>query len=136
MYNARLTGHLQTIERARLTLRLLRDPRVATWMKALLPVVAALYVLLPIDLIPDVILGLGQVDDLSILGVAVFAMTRLLPKFAPADVVAEHLDDLRGGRRAKRRAPEDVIDAEFSVVDRPASTSYEQARPTQRGNGT
>jgi uncharacterized membrane protein YkvA (DUF1232 family) len=50
---------------------------------ALAPLV---YVLSPIDLIPDFILGLGQLDDLGI----VFAGMRLFEAIVPDYVVQEH----------------------------------------------
>ncbi|MCC6790751.1 MAG: DUF1232 domain-containing protein [Thermomicrobiales bacterium] len=126
MHRARFDEHLQTFERARLTWRLLRDPRVSTWSKALLPIVAAAYVLLPIDLIPDVLLGLGQVDDASIIGIAIFAMTKLLPRFAPANVVAEHLAQMRDRRRDRGVAQPNVIDADFTVIDSSATRRHER----------
>ena len=42
------------------------NPQVPLWTKAI-PVVAVLYFLSPIDIVPDFILGLGQLDDLAIL---------------------------------------------------------------------
>ena len=121
---------LHTIERVRLTMRLLRDPRVAVWMKAMLPIVAALYVLLPIDLIPDFILGLGQIDDLSIIGVLLFAMTKLLPKLAPDVIVHEHLRELRSNGIFRRRGGDEVVDATFTVVDRQPSDNGKQSNQT------
>jgi len=50
----------------RLAWRLMREPRVALVAKAL-PVLAALYVVSPLDFIPDVLPVLGQMDDLGIL---------------------------------------------------------------------
>jgi uncharacterized membrane protein YkvA (DUF1232 family) len=125
---------LHTIERVRLTMRLLRDPRVAVWMKAMLPIVAALYVLLPIDLIPDVILGFGQIDDLSMIGVLLFAMTKLLPKLAPDGIVHEHLSELRDNRIFRRRRRDEVVDADFIVVDRPPSDYGKQSSQTRWEN--
>src|SRR3982750_4884841 len=68
-----------------LTWKLLLDKRVPTWMKLLLAI-PFLYVLSPIDIIPDFILGLGQLDDLGIilLGMRVFEM------IVPENIVAEH----------------------------------------------
>jgi uncharacterized membrane protein YkvA (DUF1232 family) len=108
---------LDGIERARLTWRLLRDPRVPMWTKLMLPAVAGTYLILPIDLIPDFFLGLGQLDDLSIIGITMFAMTRVLPKFAPATLVEEHLEDLRGGRRGRNRDEREFFDADYTVVN-------------------
>jgi uncharacterized membrane protein YkvA (DUF1232 family) len=113
-----IAGQLNGFDRLRLSWRPLRDERIATWMKALVPIIAAIYVLAPIDLIPDFILGLGQIDDLSVIGIAFFAMTRLLPKIAPREVVDEHLGDLRRGIRNPRTRG-NVIDTTFQIVDEP-----------------
>lgn len=111
---------LSAWQKARLTWRLLRDVRVSAWIKAVIPVVALLYLLSPIDAIPDVLLGLGQLDDIGFLGIAVFALTRLLPRLAPRDVVAEHVADItrrhdRGGNNAADG--QTVIDTSFRVID-------------------
>lgn len=80
---------------ARLYWRLFRDPRVSIWPKALLAV-GVLYVLSPLDLIPDVILGLGEVDDL----VVMIVLCRLFIYLCPPDVVRDHVrrldDESRG----------------------------------------
>lgn len=106
-------------QKARLTWRLLRDARVSTWIKAVIPVVALLYLLSPIDAIPDVLLGLGQLDDIGFMGIAVFALTRLLPRLAPRDVVAEHVDDItrRNRRGSTTTNGQAVIDTSFRVID-------------------
>jgi uncharacterized membrane protein YkvA (DUF1232 family) len=118
--NARpIDDQLNGFERLRLSWRLFRDERVPVWMKALVPIVATIYLLAPIDLIPDFILGLGQIDDLSVIGFAVFLMTKLLPRIAPRNVIEEHLADMRGGRRTRREGA-NVIDTTFQVVDEPA----------------
>ena len=38
------------------------------WMFLIVAIVMAAYMILPIDLIPDFITGLGQIDDVAILG--------------------------------------------------------------------
>ncbi len=76
----------------RLTLRLLRDRRVPLWSKAI-PVAAFAYVLLPFDFIPDIILIIGQLDDLTML----YAGFKLFRQFAPPHVVEEHLTALLNG---------------------------------------
>lgn len=100
--------------------RLLRDPRVAPRLKLVAPVIAAVYVLSPIDLVPDFLLGLGQLDDVGVLALVVIVLTRLLPRLADPEVLREHLGamDRRGtagdgsGRAA---ADERVVDAAYTV---------------------
>jgi len=79
------------IKEIRLAWRLLRDPRVPLWMKAI-PAGAVIYVLLPIDLIPDILLGLGQLDDIALL----IGGVRLFTSLAPHEVVEEHLAEIEG----------------------------------------
>ncbi len=71
----------------RLAYRLLRDPRVPV-RRRMVAAAALGYVVLPVDIIPDAIPGLGQVDDLVVVSVAL----RLLMDGAGPDVVAEHWD--------------------------------------------
>jgi uncharacterized membrane protein YkvA (DUF1232 family) len=68
-----------------LTWKLVLDNRVPLWMKALL-IIPFLYVLSPIDLIPDFIIGLGQLDDL---GIVLLGM-RLFESLVPDHIVQEH----------------------------------------------
>ena len=71
----------------KLVYRLLRDERVPARSKAVLVVVAG-YLVSPIDLIPDMIPGVGQFDDLL---VAAFALDQILNR-VPEQVVIEHWD--------------------------------------------
>lgn len=75
------------IRQFRLAWRLLWDSRVPIGTK-LVPLVAVLYILSPIDFIPDPILGLGQLDDLGILLLGVRLFTELIPK----EIVLQHLE--------------------------------------------
>ena len=81
----------QLIEQVRLSWALLLDSRVP-WVLKLIPLGAVAYVISPIDLIPDFLLGLGQLDDLGI----ILAALRVFNSMAPADIVAEHTHRLRG----------------------------------------
>jgi uncharacterized membrane protein YkvA (DUF1232 family) len=93
--------------------RLMGDPRVATAAKVIVPILAVLYVLSPVDLIPDVIPVLGQMDDLAILALAV----RLFIQLAPPQVVAEHRDDINGGGgRHSHSGDGETVDAEYRVI--------------------
>ena len=65
--------------------RLARDPRLARRYKLVL-LGAAAYLAMPIDLIPDFIPVLGQLDDALVVALALRAVVR----GAGADLVAEH----------------------------------------------
>ncbi|HSJ72281.1 MAG TPA: YkvA family protein [Acidimicrobiia bacterium] len=71
----------------KLLARLSMDPRVPIRRRAL--VVAALaYVISPVDLIPDFVPGLGRLDDVVLVAVAIDRML----SGADAAIVAEHWD--------------------------------------------
>jgi len=74
----------------RLYWRLLADRRVPLWPKAVL-VGALVYVASPVDLLPDVLPVLGQLDDLTLL----VLVGRSFLWWCPAEVVAEHMRALR-----------------------------------------
>lgn len=93
------------VDQIRLSWRLLRDPRVP-WVKNVIPALAALYVLSPIDPIPDFLIGIGQMDDLGVLIALTIATVRWLPRLAPDHVVAEHWATMH-----QRSAPESPSDA-------------------------
>lgn len=71
----------------KLLFKLLKDGRVPAAEKAML-IGTVVYVVSPIDLLPDFIPFLGQVDDLYLLALV---LLRLLSR-TPADVVDEHWD--------------------------------------------
>jgi uncharacterized membrane protein YkvA (DUF1232 family) len=103
-------------QQLRLTWRLLRDERVSP-LKYLLPALVTLYVASPVDPIPDFFLGIGQMDDLGLIIAALALVVRIIPKLAPADVVAEHAAAMSGARPATgATSPEDsFIDAPYTV---------------------
>ncbi len=107
--------------RAWLTWRLYRDPRVSPGLKRAITVGAFAYVVSPIDVLPDLLLGIGQVDDLGILVGLVFLLSNLLVKFAPEDVLSSYLDgtyrDTRGEATEARQPTDDDadIDVPFRV---------------------
>jgi uncharacterized membrane protein YkvA (DUF1232 family) len=79
----------QTIFRARLIWRLMRDGRVPLIWK-LIPVGGVAYILFPLDFIPDLIPVVGAMDDVGIF----LASLWLFVELCPADVVKEHWDEL------------------------------------------
>ncbi|SEM63765.1 Protein of unknown function [Stigmatella aurantiaca] len=60
----------------------LRDDRVPLWKK-LTGVLAVLYFLSPVDLIPDVLPLLGWLDDLGVLSAVAFYMVRQVQQHRP-----------------------------------------------------
>jgi len=90
----------QVLQQARLVLRLLGDRRVPIWPKLIIPATIA-YILSPIDLLSDPILGLGQIDDVAVLLIGL----KLFVELSPTDIVREHLNDLSS-----------VIDGSYRVV--------------------
>ena len=71
---------------ARLIWALARDPRVPTQQKLVLGAIAG-YLVFPIDIIPDFIPVIGQLDDL---GVLIFGLDFFI-RNAPKEVVEEHM---------------------------------------------
>ena len=109
-------------EHARLSWHLLRDARVAPVLKVIVPLVILLYLISPIDLIPDFLLGVGQLDDVGVFGAALLISIRLLPRLAPATVLSEHLQALGMVRtdpapRSDHRGGGTVVDAGYRVRD-------------------
>ncbi len=76
----------EIIQQIKLAYYLMLDPRVHPVVK-LIPVAAAGYLLMPADVVPDVIPVLGQLDDAVVLLLGL----RLFFEFAPQAVVQEHL---------------------------------------------
>lgn len=69
----------------RLTWRLVQDNRVPIWTKAI-PTLTVLYILSPVDVIPDFLLIIGQLDDVMLLT----AGFQLFERLAPFEIVEEH----------------------------------------------
>ncbi|MEO5986104.1 MAG: DUF1232 domain-containing protein [Candidatus Limnocylindria bacterium] len=87
---ARMVVKLPTY--ARMVWGLVRDPRTPIGLKGML-LAALAYVVMPVDLIPDVIPILGQADDLTVL----LLVLDVFIQNAPPDVRAEHSARARNG---------------------------------------
>lgn len=111
-----------------LAFRLYGDPRVSILLKTMAPVVALAYIVMPIDLLPDFIPVLGQLDEVAI----ILLLVRLFISLAPPEVVAEYRGEApastanagtgassqaKSSGAAPKPAREDVIDADFRVVN-------------------
>jgi uncharacterized membrane protein YkvA (DUF1232 family) len=73
--------------------RLVKDSRVNLVPKLVLLAILG-YIVLPMDLVPDFIPGLGQVDDL----VVALAGLKLFLRLCPPAVVQEHVKSIAAGR--------------------------------------
>lgn len=92
----------EMLSELRLAWRLLRDPLVPTWPK-LVPLAALAYVLFPLDFVPDVFIGLGQLDDVAVLllGLKTFIAS------CPAEIVRRHVAEMASVIASYRVVPED-----------------------------
>jgi uncharacterized membrane protein YkvA (DUF1232 family) len=86
-----LLAHLPSF--FKLFLRLVKDPRVNLAPKLVVLGVLA-YLVLPTDLVPDFIPGLGEVDDVIVL----LAGLKLFLRLCPPEVVQEHVKSIAAGK--------------------------------------
>lgn len=113
------------IRQVRLLWRLLNDARVPAWLK-IIPAAVLVYLIFPIDLLPDPVLGLGQLDDLAIILLGL----KLFRDLSPPAVVREHEIDLAGESSPWRVVREEpsfeqeqepqprYVDAEYKVLNK------------------
>ncbi len=112
--NQRVGGLAEFVRNARLVWRLLQDARVPFWQKLIIPL-TLLYLISPLDFIPDVFLGVGQLDDLGIILLGLWLFLELVPKV----VVKEHREEMGG-----------TVDVSYRVVD------DEEKKGTEGSQGT
>jgi len=120
------------IQQVRLAWRLFSDSRVPGWVK-MIPFAGVLYFLSPIDLIPDWVLpGLGEVDDVVLL---ILAM-KMFIDLSPPGIVREHLQDLFGVRDQARPTSNSsgtqTIDGTYRVLDDGAADPSRRPDDIQR----
>jgi uncharacterized membrane protein YkvA (DUF1232 family) len=82
---------------ARLYWRLFRDQRVSMLPKALLVLTLA-YFVWPVDVIPDFIPVLGELDDMGIVLLGLWTFVRL----CPPEVVRQRVDEIASKRSPAR----------------------------------
>jgi uncharacterized membrane protein YkvA (DUF1232 family) len=86
-------------QKVALAVGLMRDERLPTGLR-LLPPLLILYLALPLDLIPDFIPVIGQVDDVMVLLIG----GALLVKFAPVGLLDERISQLEAAAAGNRAA--------------------------------
>jgi uncharacterized membrane protein YkvA (DUF1232 family) len=113
---------------ARLVWALLRDRRVPAQQKLILVGIGA-YLFLPVDLIPDFVPVLGQLDDFAVvlLGLDLFIRS------APSNVVDEHMAKIAQDKDQLRR---DIAEAERLLGDRFSDVRDTVERFRTRGTNT
>jgi len=117
----------ELVQQAKLAWGLLGDKRVPLITK-LIPVAAIAYLISPIDIVPDSLPLLTQLDDAAILMLGL----RLFFEFSPPEVVSEHLRRIvyrmHGNWQVSEHPPQtndDIIDA----------TVEDKGGPPAVGNG-
>jgi len=90
----------QAIQTIYLTFKLLMSSKVPMWTK-LVPLLALAYVIFPMDFLPDFFPVLGQVDDLSVVLLLLWAFMQLVPKQVVSEV----------------RGDDKMVDGEYKVLD-------------------
>lgn len=69
---------LSPVLRGRLGVWIARDQRVPMLVR-LLPITAFVYGVTPLDLLPDILPGVGRLDDRAVLAIALWAVTLVAP---------------------------------------------------------
>ena len=96
--------------RIKLIWRLIRDRRVSPWLK-IIPVAGLIYLISPIDLIPDIALPvIGELDDAAVLWLTNYLFIEL----CPPNIVQEHVNALNV--KPNKEQQDDIVDAESVVV--------------------
>lgn len=101
------------LSQIRLIWYLFKDSEVPIYLK-IIPVLPVIYLLLPIDLVPDILLGFGQLDDLTALVVG----AKMFLSLAPPHVVERYRTQIReelGLEMPAEKSPDSntiVIDAD------------------------
>jgi len=112
----------EIIRQFRLGWRLFQDPRVSSWLKLIVPGLLLVYVVMPLDLIPDVIPVLGQMDDLAVILLA----GKIFIELCPSQIVREYLEAMDGSRRTVEPGSDEgdesppegpVIEGKYRVLD-------------------
>ena len=94
------------ILRVKLILRLVGDKRVNPWLK-LIPIAGVVYLISPIDLIPDIAFPIiGELDDAAVLWITNYFFVEL----CPPEIVSEHLKALSANPSVNDE--DEIVDAD------------------------
>lgn len=96
----------------RLVSRLMLHPQVPFLNKLLIPF-AIVYLISPIDIIPDIVPLASHIDDAFVIAVSVI----LFLLFTPRKVLNEHLHGKSNSHQNRANPQEHVIDGSYRVVE-------------------
>jgi uncharacterized membrane protein YkvA (DUF1232 family) len=107
------------VARLRLAVRLLREPAVPLAAK-LVPALGLAYLIFPLDVVPDFLPILGQLDDLGVILIALEMFVHLCPptvvQFHQAAMArGQHFQPMPRATPASASTTGPIIDAEFRV---------------------
>ena len=97
------------VNRLKLILKLMGDPRVSPWVK-LIPIGAFAYLVSPVDIIMG-IPGIAALDDAAVLWVG----STLFVELCPPNVVQEHMKEIENNLEDSSG---DVVDADATDIDK------------------
>lgn len=111
----------ELIDNVQLAWKLIRDGRVSPWLRFGIPALVGLYLISPVDFLPDAVLGLGQLDDLAIIWLGLQMLLRVTPR----NIVNEYRNPRQEADPTSKTSPRgnskasdgDVVDATYRVVD-------------------
>ena len=110
-------------QQARLVYYLLRDRDVPFYLK-LVPFTAVIYLLWPVDFLPDLVPFLGQLDDLT----ALLVGAKVFIELAPPHIVARYMEQIR---IADGFGPDPSLNEKIIIDPQPelANKEKDQAEP-------
>jgi uncharacterized membrane protein YkvA (DUF1232 family) len=110
----RAGGLWAVLRQARLAFHLLRDERVPTAVKLIIPA-TLLYLISPVDVMPDLVPLVGQADDLMVVLLGIMAFIKL----CPSGVVTEHESAIEGkAPPAASKQADEPIDVRYQWVNK------------------
>lgn len=103
-------------EQVRLVYYLMLDREVPIYLK-IIPLLSFLYLIFPIDLIPDFAVGIGQFDDLTVL----LAGAKIFIELSPNEIVSRYISRMRnkGGYDTldQPSQPEAELESESDIIE-------------------
>jgi uncharacterized membrane protein YkvA (DUF1232 family) len=97
IYDSPSFDELSGPARFRITINVMRDPRVGAWMKWVVPIATIVYMMSPANVIPDFQLVVGELDDVFVAAMVMAGMMKLTPLIVPTAILDEHIAALRKG---------------------------------------